>query len=162
LLRRPEISIADDREAENRSGNLRKTAIGTTDGEPEKVRLLAEELNLGRDRVETGRVRVQVVTREHEEFVNISLTQEKVEIERIAINRTVDAVPSRRQDGDVTIIPVVEEVLVVERRLILKEELHVRIVRTTEDHQEHVVLRRQEAVITRIPAETPENNPRGE
>jgi stress response protein YsnF len=48
----------------------------------------------------------------------------------------------------------VEEVLVVERRLVLKEEVHIRRVRTTERHKEMVMLRYQEAVVTRHPGET--------
>jgi hypothetical protein len=39
--------------------------------------------------------------------------------------------------------------LVVERRLMLKEEIHIKRVRTTERHQEKVTLRSQEAVVTR-------------
>lgn len=88
--------------------------------------------------------------------------REHVEVERVAVNRPVNSIPPTRRDGDTTIVPVVEEVLILQRRLILKEELHVRLVRTTEQHQERVVLRRQEAVITRIPAEKPETDPKGE
>jgi len=58
-------------------------------------------------------------------------------------------VPSISQEGDTTIIPVVEEIVVVERRLVLKEEIRVRRVSTKEQHQETVVLREQEAVTTR-------------
>ena len=57
--------------------------------------------------------------------------------------------PSISQEGDTTIIPVVEEIVVVERRLVLKEEIRVRRVSTKEQHQETVVLREQEAVTTR-------------
>jgi stress response protein YsnF len=61
--------------------------------------------------------------------------------------------PSVRQEGDVTIIPVVEEILVVERRLVLKEEVHIRRIKTTERHQEQIKLRRQEATVSRTPLE---------
>jgi stress response protein YsnF len=54
-----------------------------------------------------------------------------------------------REEGDVTIMPVLEEIIVVERQLILKEEIHIRQLRTTERHRETVVLREQDAVITR-------------
>jgi len=50
-------------------------------------------------------------------------------------------VPPISQEGDTTIIPVVEEIVVVERRLVLKEEVRIRRVRTKEQHQETVVLR---------------------
>jgi stress response protein YsnF len=53
------------------------------------------------------------------------------------------------------VIPIVEEVLVVERRLFLKEEVRVRRVLSTQRHQESVTLRHNEAVVTRIPVETP-------
>jgi uncharacterized protein (TIGR02271 family) len=151
---------------DNKSGNApRPDGYALRNEAPdnsETVRLHAEELAVARERVQTGRVRVQVVTREHEELVDVSLTRENVEVERVAINRPVDAIPPTRQEGDTTIVPLVEEVLIVERRLILKEELHVRRVHATEQHRERVVLRHQEAVITRIPAETPDADPKGE
>src|SRR5262249_29866428 len=92
----------------------------------ETLRLLAEELAIERRQVETGRVRVDVVTREHEEPVDVPLAREEVVVERVPIDRRVDAIPAIREDGDTIIVPVVEEVLVVERRLMLKEELHVK------------------------------------
>ena len=57
-----------------------------------------------------------------------------------------------REEGDTTIISVVEEIVVVERRLVLKEEVRLRRVRVTEQHRETVVLREQDAVITRTEA----------
>ena len=50
-------------------------------------------------------------------------------------------------------MPVLEEIIVVERQLILKEEIHIRQLRTTERHHETVVLREQDAMITRGEAE---------
>ena len=43
----------------------------------------------------------------------------------------------------------------MQRKLVLKEELHIRRVRTTEQHRETVTLRRHEAVVERLPAEQP-------
>jgi stress response protein YsnF len=63
--------------------------------------------------------------------------------------------PAIREEGDTIVIPIVEEVLVVERRLFLKEEVRVRRVSSTERHQESVTLRHHEAVVTRLPAEPP-------
>jgi uncharacterized protein (TIGR02271 family) len=130
-------------------------ARGAAATDPDILRLWAEELSFDRERVETGRVRARVVTREHDETVEVPLTRELVEVERVAIGREIDAIPPRRQEGDTTIVPVVEEVVVVQRKLVLKEELRLRLVRTTEQHRETVTLRRQEAVIERLPAEQP-------
>lgn len=123
--------------------------------DPNVVRVMEEDLSVGREREETGRVRVRVVTHEHEQAVDVPLTQEHVEVERIAIGRDIEAIPPRRQEGETTIVPVVEEVVDVRRKLVLKEEIHIRLVRSTEQHRENVTLRRQEAVIDRLPAEQP-------
>jgi uncharacterized protein (TIGR02271 family) len=116
--------------------------------------LAAEALSVSKETVETGRVRVATRTREREALIDEDLARECVEIETVPIGSRIDAVPEVRQEGDTTIVPVVEEVLVVERRLVLKEEVHIRRVRTTERHKETVMLRYQEAVVTRHPGET--------
>jgi hypothetical protein len=67
----------------------------------------------------------------------------------VAIGRPVDAVPPVRQEGNTTVFSVVEEVVVVERRLVLKEEIRLRRMQTTERHRESVTLREQDAVIER-------------
>jgi uncharacterized protein (TIGR02271 family) len=113
------------------------------------LQLLAEELSVSKETVETGRVRVATRTREREALIDEDLASEHVEIETVPIKMSIHAMPEVRQEGDTTIIPVVEEVLVVERRLVLKEEIHIRRVRTTERHKETVTLRYQEAVVTR-------------
>jgi len=116
--------------------------------------LLAEELSVSKETVETGRVRVATRTREREALIDEDLARERVEIETVPIGSRIDAVPEARQEGDTTIIPIVEEVLVVERQLVLKEEVRIRRVRTTEHHKETVKLRYQEAVVTRQPGDT--------
>jgi stress response protein YsnF len=63
----------------------------------------------------------------------------------------VESIPPIRREGNVTIVPVVEEVLKVERYLVLKEEVHIRRVKQTERFQETVTLRRQQAQISRNP-----------
>jgi stress response protein YsnF len=67
----------------------------------------------------------------------------------VPVGRVVDAVPPIREEDDTTIIPVVEEVLVIERRLVLKEEVHLRRVRVRETHAASVVTRTQDVVVTR-------------
>ena len=61
--------------------------------------------------------------------------------------------PTVREDGDTVVIPIVEEALTIQRRLVLKEEVRIRRIRETEHHQERVTLRKQEAAITRLPVE---------
>jgi stress response protein YsnF len=105
-------------------------------------------------------VRVSTVSRESKSFVDETLNHERVQIDRIPIGRQVDAVPPVRQEGDTTILSVVEESIVIERRLILKEEVHIRRLHVSERHQEAVILRKQEAAVTRI--EPHNSEPSGE
>ena len=122
--------------------------------EPALLRLLAEELSVEKETVETGRVHVATHTVTREALVDEDLARERVEIETVPVGRRIEKFPEVRQEGDVTIFPVVEEVLFVERRLVLKEEIRIRKVRTTERYQEKVTLRHQEAVVTRRPDDT--------
>jgi hypothetical protein len=61
----------------------------------------------------------------HNFTVNESLLEEAVNVERVPVNRFIDEPAETRQEGDVTIVPVMEEVLVVQRRLMLKEEIRI-------------------------------------
>jgi len=64
-------------------------------------------------------VRAARTTRAREQLVEEDLAHERVEVERIPIGRVVDAMPPVREQGNTTILSVVEEVVVVERRLVL-------------------------------------------
>jgi uncharacterized protein (TIGR02271 family) len=125
---------------------------------PTIIPVFEETLNVGKRVVETARVRVSRVTHDYQQQVDELLQQEKVEVERVPVDRPIEAMPSVRQEGDVTIIPVVEEVVKIERHLVLKEEVHIRRVKLTERYQETVTLRRQEAVVSRQPLEPPAVN----
>ena len=59
-------------------------------------------------------------------------------------------IPVREENGT-TIISVVEEVLVVEKRWMLREEIHIRK-RRTETHQpQQITLRSEDVQVERIP-----------
>jgi uncharacterized protein (TIGR02271 family) len=136
-------------------GALSAAPATATNEQETVIPLREEELSVDKRVVETGRVKVSRVTHSHEQMVDELLHHEKVEVERVPVNRPIEAMPSIRQEGDVTIVPVVEEVLKVERSMVLKEEVHIRRVKTTERHQEQVTLRRQEATVSRSPITNP-------
>jgi uncharacterized protein (TIGR02271 family) len=118
------------------------------------IPLHEEQASIEKRQVVTGRVQVLTVTHSREELVEQLLQRERVEIERVPVGQVVQEVPQVREERDVTIIPVVEETVSVERRLVLKEEIRIRRIRETQNYQERVVLRRQEAVITRGPGDS--------
>lgn len=115
------------------------------------IPLHAEEVSIGKKQVATGRVKVSTVTHSREELVQQLLQSERVEVERVPMGQVVAKVPEVRTEGDITIIPVVEETVVLQRQLVLKEEVRIRRIRETQNYQERVILRQQEAVITRVP-----------
>ena len=121
-------------------------------GEELILPLYVEDVEVSRRKVETSVVRVATVTRTRDHLVDERLNHERIVIEHVPIGTYVDSVPAVCEEGDLTIMPVVVEVVVVERKLLLREEVHIRRVRTTEQHVETVRLREQEAVVTRIPA----------
>ena len=134
------------------------TALDTTDLESTAdqsretvIPLFQEELSVSRRVVPTSRVQVSRVTHSHEQLVDELLERERVEVERVAIDKPIDHMPSVREEGDCLIFPVVEEVLKIERVLVLKEEVRIRRVKGTERYQERVTLRKQEAVVNRLP-----------
>src|SRR3954451_12493872 len=110
------------------------------------IELIKEEISIGVRPVETGKVRIDVKVNTEERLVEQALERQEVTVTRIPINRTVDAKPEIRHEGDTMIVPLVEEVLVVEKRLILREELHIqtRVVQRTENIP--VTLRSEEAL----------------
>ena len=114
--------------------------------------VVQEELDIGKRMVDTGVVRVRTVTSTHDEVVEMPLEREEVLVERVAIGRAVDAPVEMRQEGDVTIVPVHEEVIVVHRQLVLKEELHIRRRVATVQTSQPVLLRRQDVHVERGPA----------
>ncbi|ANY83230.1 hypothetical protein BB934_29335 (plasmid) [Microvirga ossetica] len=116
----------------------------------EIIPLVEETMTVDKRRVITGRVRVQTVTDTLEELAHANVQRETVEVTRVPIDKVVETAPEIRTEGDVTIVPVLEEVLVVEKRLVLKEELHIRRRVESETVEVPVTLRKQRAIIKRV------------
>ncbi|MCY0389816.1 YsnF/AvaK domain-containing protein [Robbsia sp. Bb-Pol-6] len=107
-----------EQEATARSNTTDETTFSVID----------EQLVIDIEKRETGAVRVRKVDHEEMQEIPVTLRTESVNVERVVINRVVDAEFEPRQEGDTLVIPVFEYQPVVEMRLMLKEE--VRITRT--------------------------------
>jgi uncharacterized protein (TIGR02271 family) len=121
----------------------------------EVIPLVEETATVAKRQVVTGRVRVQTITDTIEELAHAEVQRESVEVTRVPIDKVVETAPAIRTDGDVTIVPVLEEVLVVEKRLVLKEELHIRRRVTAETVEVPVTLRKQRAIVEREAPDDP-------
>jgi len=119
-------------------------------GDPLVLPVIAEHVVVQRNTRVTGRVRISKTVHEREELVDEPLLRRTVHVEHVPINRVVEGDIPVRYDGDTIIIPVLEEVLVVEKRLMLKEELHI-TQRQEQIHQpQRIVLRSEDITVERI------------
>jgi uncharacterized protein (TIGR02271 family) len=144
--------MSDAVAAEGPEGACTGEAVIPASVNPEAViPIVAESLQVGRREVETGRVRLTKLVHEAQEVVDLPLLAEEVRVERVPVGRIVDGPVEPRQEGDTLVLPVLEEVLVVEKRLMLKEEIRVTRIRTEARSPQTVTLRTEEVRIERPP-----------
>jgi len=121
--------------------------------EPLTVPVIEEQLQVGTRTVETGRgVRIHKHVVEHPATVEESLARGEVEVRHVPVDRVVDpgAAPVTRYEGDTLVVPVLEEVLVLERRVRIKEELHITVLRREQAHVETVMLKSEQVSVERF------------
>jgi len=115
------------------------------------IPVVEERLEVSRERVETGRVRISKSVEAREVVVDDPLKRESVRVEHVPINQVVTGeVPRVREEGDVTVIPILEERVVTRTELVLVEE-----VRIHRDHSEYhdpqrVTLRKEVVAVERF------------
>jgi len=114
------------------------------------IPVVREELAVGKRTVETGEgVRVTKTVSERQEVVDELLAKEDLTVERVSVNRLVDAasIPGIRYEGTTIIIPVLEEIVVVEKRTMVKEELRITSTRREVRDPQRIVLRSEEVSV---------------
>ncbi len=114
------------------------------------IPVIEEELQVQKRTVETGKVHVTKVVHENEELVDLPLIQEEVEVNRVAVNRSVDHPLPVRYEGDTMIVPLHKEVLVVEKRLMLAEEVHITKKQTEIHLPKQAVLHSEDVFVERV------------
>lgn len=116
------------------------------------VPAVQEEARVAVREVEAGGVRVHKTVNEQPRTVDVVLRRDDVAVEHVPIDKIVplSEAPVARQEGDTLIVPILEEVLVVEKRCRIKEEIHITRSQRTEHHVEHVVLRSEDVTVERF------------
>lgn len=122
---------------------------------PVVVALVAEELDVRRRRLETGVVRITKTVSARDEVVDEPTVREEAHIERVPVNRLVDAPVPVRYENDTMVLSLLEEVLVVEKRLMLTEEVRVTRRQTEVREPQTVTLRREDVSVERIESASP-------
>jgi uncharacterized protein (TIGR02271 family) len=135
-------------------GSDDRERISPEDGSEEVViPVVEEDLAAGVKAVKTGGVRVDKHVEKRIRKVEGPLRQEHVEVRHVPVNRVVSEAPPVRRKGDTVIVPVVEEELVITKRLVLKEEIHLIKRRTKNRFVKQVELNRERAQVHRVDAD---------
>jgi uncharacterized protein (TIGR02271 family) len=115
------------------------------------IPVVHEELEVGRRRVDTGAVRITRALDEREVLIDEPVLREQLDIRRVPIGRHVEGPMEARYEGDVLVIPLVEEEIVISSRWVLREEVYVSRRTVEERHEEIVTLRSTDVVVDREP-----------
>ncbi|MFP5390548.1 MAG: YsnF/AvaK domain-containing protein [Gammaproteobacteria bacterium] len=116
------------------------------------VPVVQEEARIDVETVEAGGVRIHKTVHEHPHAINEAMQRDHVDVKHVPVNRIVSLseAPQARQEGDTLIVPILEEVLVVEKRCRIKEEIHITRSQRTEQLVDTVVLRSEDVSIERF------------
>ncbi|RJF99848.1 DUF2382 domain-containing protein [Noviherbaspirillum saxi] len=115
--------------------------------------VMEEELHVEKRTVDTGRgVRIHKSVSQREQIIDQPLRQDELVIEHVAIGRVVadETPPQMRYEGDTLVVPVLEEVLVVQKQLMLKEEVHIRRQQRSVTQPQSVTLRSEQVSVERF------------
>lgn len=115
------------------------------------IPVIQEQLTVSKELIDTAKVTVRKKVTEETASVNIPLAQEGYRVERVPVNKVVDTPPQVRHEGETMIIPVMREVLVVQKRYEIVEEVHLIKEKTVQQHHQEVVLKKEEVTVQRTP-----------
>ncbi|MCE7984827.1 MAG: DUF2382 domain-containing protein [Caldilinea sp. CFX5] len=135
-----------------RLSTLEANARRLKTGEATVIPVVEEEAHIEKRLVERNRTRITKQVHTEEENIDTPLRQERVQVERVPVERIIDSPVTNHYDGDTLVIPVMEEVLIIEKKLLLKEEVRVTKYVGETEHQETVTLRKEAVTVERTPS----------
>jgi stress response protein YsnF len=136
-------------------GTAMTDANKTPDPEPlpgaheDRIAVIAQRLDVEVAERETGTVRVRKITHTDQVNVPVVLKRRLVTLERVPVNRFVEAEFAPRQEGDTLVVPVFEYVPVTDMKLMLKEEIRIGLAVMEEKGVHLAEVQRQEIVVER-------------
>ena len=127
-----------------------KNLVNAPTGETRKIPIIQEEVQITKEVVESGSVRISKSVHEVEEMYNIPISYEEHDVQRVTLNQLIEtAPPAIRYEGDTMIIPILREEVVVQKRLVLVEEVHVTKRQVEKTIQQPVTLLKEELNVER-------------
>ena len=116
------------------------------------IPIVEEHAVILKRKMPTEGVRVRTMVHEDTAVIDEAVASETIDVERVPLDRWVEGPVPVREEGDTTIVTLLEEVLVVEKRLRATEEVRITKRRSIENSSQSVTLRREEAEIERVSA----------
>jgi uncharacterized protein (TIGR02271 family) len=118
--------------------------------ESKTIPVVEENLRIDKQVIDTGSVNLAKEVEEKNVVVEGMVTHDHITIERVKVNKPVQtAPPPVRYEGDRMIVSVVKEEIVVEKRLVLVEELHITKEKVKDKTEQPVTLRKEKVFIER-------------
>jgi uncharacterized protein (TIGR02271 family) len=111
------------------------------------LQLREEQLVAHKELLEVGEVVLRTEIDQEPARLEIDAAREEIEIEHEPVGKVVSERVDAWEEDDALVIPVYEEQLVVAKRLVLREHLRIRRVRTTERQVFEDTLRRERLVV---------------
>ena len=118
--------------------------------ERETIPILREEADVHKREVERGGVRLVKRVHTRNEDVDLSRSSEEVQVERVAVNREAEELPEPRYDGNVLVIPVVREIVTIQKKFLVTEEIRIEKRSELIPHTERVELREEQIKVVPI------------
>jgi uncharacterized protein (TIGR02271 family) len=117
--------------------------------QPQVTQLREEVLTVNKRWVKAGEVRLRKKVTEETKEVPYELAHEEVDIQRVPVNRALgeNETAEPRQEGDTLVIPVVEEEMVVTKRMVVREEVRITRRKVTTQQKASGTLKREELVL---------------
>jgi stress response protein YsnF len=140
-----EINSNAPEQPKNQEAPSATTAPGT-------IPVVEEHATVSTEVVDIAKVRLSKTVENAIEAVDVNTSEDQVFIKRVPRNIIVDTIPDGvRYEGDVMIIPVLKEVAVVEKKIMLVEEIHVTRQTTQHSKTVEVPVRKEKVEVERIP-----------
>ncbi|MBV8083287.1 MAG: DUF2382 domain-containing protein [Chloroflexi bacterium] len=121
----------------------REPDVGNIPAHGATLHLREEELVAIKEMRHVGDVQIRTVVEDVPHELQVEAFHEEVEVKHVPINRVVAEREAPRHEGETLIVPVYEEEVVVTKRLVLREELQIRRIPTSESRVFEQTLKRE-------------------
>ena len=117
---------------------------------PVTINILKEQPLVQKQIVEKASVHIEKKVHHNEETIQIPVISEEVQVKKVPVNQYVETMPPMRYEGDTIVIPVIKEILIVEKKLLLVEEVYITKHTNTTTEEKNIILREEEIIVQRF------------